>query len=549
MFHLRHTLTLLGLLVPMTSLAYIINGEPLTKAEQEQVKPFMVSVEAKHHISPTEQRWMQCSGTLVGPRHVLTAAHCVYDQYAASEQRVRPQKVLLPAGGDLWPDYLEVCHSLKFGESPCRTVSRIVEPPRPYNFQHLHENDLVLLILGLGFEDSTPVTLVSETEALTDLPLMSLGRRFARLQKGILSPTRNLLKPSQLLMSGTSSGQMSCWGDSGSPVLVMDEQNGSVRQAGVISALSLNNQNGTVHPLLSESYEHLWQEDRRELYERLRKEYLQCLQEGCPPHDYGWTFEDVYREFAYFNGIMNVAEQEPVESVTKADRVQCNPASMESVATDLRTSTYQHWIDQHVQPYSPHFDLPPVYRVCVRDVTDYSRMDNHPITVLRVKPAFGSHDGEEVVLDGARVKCVTANDFPDLPGRDFLVSVTSRDQDNRYETVPTDECRDEIVSQDGTLRIAIQQDHEPEAKTQGCGYTLLSAHEKVNRDNTLLLRYRIRGPMPEPEHDWATPHKDIQHKVYWKYRLLTISDKETVKTMFKYPTAFPFTLMGYSGWY
>ncbi len=545
---LRNALALLGLLVPITSLAYIINGEPLTEAEQERVRPFMVSVEAKHHISPTEQRWMRCTGTLVGPRHVLTAAHCVYDRYAASELRAHPQKVLLPAGGDFWLDYLQVCHSLKFGESPCRTVSRIVEPPRPYNLQQPHENDLVLLVLGLGFEDSTPVTLVSETEALTDLPLMSLGRHFTQLQKGVLAPTRNLLKPSQLPMSGTSSGQMSCWGDSGSPVLLMGEQDGSVRQAGVISALSLGNQNGTVHPLLSKSFRHLWQEDRREFYERLRKQYLQCLQEGCPRHDYGWTFEDEFREFAYFNGIMNVVEQEPVESVTKAASVQCNPTSMEAVATDLRVATYQHWIDQHVQPYSPHFNLPPVYRVCVRDVTDYSRMDNRPETVLRVKPAFGSHDGEEVVLDGARVKCVTAHDFPGLPGPDFLVSVTSRDQDHRYETVPADQCRDEIVSQNGTLRVKFQQDHDPE-EIRGCGYALLSAHEKVNRDNTLLLRYRIRGPMPELETDWESPHKDIQHKVYWKYRLLTINDKETVNTIFKYPTAFPFTLMGYSGWY
>ena len=189
----------------------IVGGVPVAPGAW----PFVVGVQA----GP-----LQCTGSLVAPDLVLTAAHCIPENVAPADVTITfgdsldtPEGELAASEVKVHPDFCpELCSSDRYDFAYVRMVSEVFLDPVPliteqatYD-QALGIGDAVLLV-GYGLDDDNN---------------SGLKRQVATTVTGHSS--------SGVEFFAGSDGEDSCQGDSGGPALVLDEA-GTPALAGVLS--------------------------------------------------------------------------------------------------------------------------------------------------------------------------------------------------------------------------------------------------------------------------------------------------------------------------
>lgn len=218
----------------------VINGHDATPGAW----PFMVALVGKNAPSSADGQF--CGGSLIGPQHILTAAHCVTDDWGSP---IDPRDFVVQIGGD----------NLTFNSLNGREVLGLTVHPKfdPYYVS----NDLAILklkepvgvtpidlalssdaalyaggtsatVIGYGKTDPrTPILPFVLQEA--NIPLASdqtcmneLGRYF--------NPATQLCAGVKASSATSGDGIDSCNGDSGGPLFVSDGIGGH-KQVGVVS--------------------------------------------------------------------------------------------------------------------------------------------------------------------------------------------------------------------------------------------------------------------------------------------------------------------------
>lgn len=153
---------------------------------------------------------LPCSGTVIGPYHVLTAKHCVYDE----SRPLEPNEIAIADGLDI-----------NFGDVTTHSVHEWVSTSGAYTPSDLGSGrDIAVIIVNEPFVGITPRTLGRTVPANgSDATIVGFGRStesnlVSSAGTKFVGDTRIIDSPGRLIQAGGDS--WICFGDSGGPLLV-----------------------------------------------------------------------------------------------------------------------------------------------------------------------------------------------------------------------------------------------------------------------------------------------------------------------------------------
>ncbi|TPV97095.1 MAG: trypsin-like serine protease [Myxococcales bacterium FL481] len=224
---------------PLHPVERVIGGEDAEEGEF----PWMVTLMNGDEIDPN---WaFFCGGTLIGEKWVLTAAHCVlptslglfFENLEVAVVPLRHDDVVArtPAAEIyIHPDYDETVsnHDIALIRlSEPATVAPLRSLVLPSNAEALLAPGQSARLIGFGLNHPNRFSLPSVLQKV-ELPVVSDDTCRAATQR--YAPSGELYTENMLCAGWPQGGRGACSGDSGSPLLVTDE-NGDTRLAGITS--------------------------------------------------------------------------------------------------------------------------------------------------------------------------------------------------------------------------------------------------------------------------------------------------------------------------
>jgi len=197
----------------------------------------------------------RCTATLVGPRHLITAGHCL------AKSGTKPLEV-------------------RFGIDPERpsvsiAVKKWLVHPEYKLGSAVPLNDIAVLVLAAGVpQGMTPVPIATRDELTTgtDIVIAGYGSGSEDSKQGLpLSmaqvPLERVSDDGYFLTE--INGKGSCYGDSGGPGYVVDQDSMCIRVAGVVSRASVagNGKCGQGNTMMDVTYYRGWIEESFEQLE------------------------------------------------------------------------------------------------------------------------------------------------------------------------------------------------------------------------------------------------------------------------------------------